>query len=205
MNTRRIIDFMSKFVSITRPGQENNRELQKIYFCCHPDDFGQFFHTISEDILERVDAAIWYDEDPKAAFEVEAELLKLPLHTTRSASKSQLAEPVAVMPVFISFFRNCFIPETRIATQMIALIPSNAAANAPLDFIGFPPCIICIAPDFNLYIINPLLHFVEFKGLQAFFSFFMTRTTATMITMVTGRITRAAEFSNLYPRTPANT
>ena len=63
---------MSKFVSISRPGQENNRELQKIYFCCHPDDFGQFFHTISEDILERVDAAIWYDEDPKAAFEVEA-------------------------------------------------------------------------------------------------------------------------------------
>ncbi|MBQ4045241.1 MAG: hypothetical protein II627_02230, partial [Lachnospiraceae bacterium] len=63
---------MSKFVSITRPGQEKNRKLQKIYFCCHPDDFDQFFHTISDDLLERVNAAIWYDEDPKAAFEVEA-------------------------------------------------------------------------------------------------------------------------------------
>lgn len=38
----------------------------RVYFCCHPADFALYFETISDEILEKQDCAIWYDTSPEA-------------------------------------------------------------------------------------------------------------------------------------------
>ena len=38
----------------------------KVYFCCHPKDFGRFFEFISKDILSKINCAIWYNNKGKA-------------------------------------------------------------------------------------------------------------------------------------------
>lgn len=38
----------------------------RVYFCCHPADFDPYFETISDEILEKQDCAVWYDRDPEA-------------------------------------------------------------------------------------------------------------------------------------------
>lgn len=34
----------------------------RVYFCCHPLDFGKYFETIATEILEKQNCAIWYKE-----------------------------------------------------------------------------------------------------------------------------------------------
>ena len=38
----------------------------KVYFCCHPKDFGRFFERISKDILSKSNCALWYNNKGKA-------------------------------------------------------------------------------------------------------------------------------------------
>lgn len=42
----------------------------KVYFCCHPEDFGKYFEPVSEEILALQNCAIWYQEG-----EIDGELL----------------------------------------------------------------------------------------------------------------------------------
>lgn len=51
---------------------------QKIYFCCHPDDFGEYFDLICEDIFSKeTNCAIYYDADPRGPFDRDDLLLQL--------------------------------------------------------------------------------------------------------------------------------
>ena len=36
----------------------------RVYFCCHPDDFSAYFQDISLEILNLVNCAIFFDEQP---------------------------------------------------------------------------------------------------------------------------------------------
>ena len=57
---------MSVLQCKTRGGSLPNGKA-KVYFCCHPDDFGPFFEEISGDILEIANCAVYYraeDGDP---------------------------------------------------------------------------------------------------------------------------------------------
>lgn len=44
-------------------GMVSPRGKTKIYFCCHPDDFEQYFYSISTEILSKYDCAIFYCKD----------------------------------------------------------------------------------------------------------------------------------------------
>ncbi len=47
-------------------GMTDPAKKEKVYFCCHPDEFSQFFEEISDDILKRQNCAVWYrdEKDP---------------------------------------------------------------------------------------------------------------------------------------------
>ena len=36
----------------------------RVYFCCHPDDFAIHFESVSQEILNLENCAIFYDEQP---------------------------------------------------------------------------------------------------------------------------------------------
>ena len=44
----------------TRGNKSDPQGLPKVFFCCHPSDFGKHFDTISDEILRRQNCAIWY-------------------------------------------------------------------------------------------------------------------------------------------------
>lgn len=41
-------------------GNTNPKGKQRVYFCCHPNDFKTFFETVSEEILAKQNCAVWY-------------------------------------------------------------------------------------------------------------------------------------------------
>lgn len=43
-------------------GSSSPQGKPRVYFCCHPKDFNSYFHTISDEILEKHDCAIWYTD-----------------------------------------------------------------------------------------------------------------------------------------------
>lgn len=53
---------MSQLKYRTRSMSSPERK-QKIYFSCHPDDFAKYFEEIADDILEKQDCVIWYEEN----------------------------------------------------------------------------------------------------------------------------------------------
>ena len=59
---------MAKLAYKTR-GMTNPQGKQKIYFSCHPSDFDKYFEKITDEILEKQNCAIWYDEDSKLKHE----------------------------------------------------------------------------------------------------------------------------------------
>lgn len=51
---------------------------QKIYFCCHPEDFEVTFDLLCEDIFSRAEnCAIYYEADPHGSFDREELLFQL--------------------------------------------------------------------------------------------------------------------------------
>ena len=47
------------------------RNKPKVYFTCHPEDFGRYFDEISEQILKAHDCVIYYAKDMSAPYEDE--------------------------------------------------------------------------------------------------------------------------------------
>ena len=41
----------------------------KVYFCCHPKDFGLYFETISDEILSKQNCSVWYTDGEIVDFE----------------------------------------------------------------------------------------------------------------------------------------
>ena len=41
-------------------GNEHPQGLPKVYLCCHPNDFGEYFVRFADEILKNVRCAIWY-------------------------------------------------------------------------------------------------------------------------------------------------
>ncbi len=44
-------------------------DIQKVYFCCHPEDFDLYFPSVCEDIFKYVDCTVLYKADPAAGWE----------------------------------------------------------------------------------------------------------------------------------------
>jgi len=47
-------------------GQASPQGKPKVYFCCHPDDFGYLFESVAEEILAEQNCAVWYPKDRNA-------------------------------------------------------------------------------------------------------------------------------------------
>ena len=55
---------MPRLAYLTR-GNQNPQDKPKIYFSAHPDDYEKYLRKISDEILEVIDCAVWYDEEPQ--------------------------------------------------------------------------------------------------------------------------------------------
>ena len=55
----------------TRSEKSRPQGKPKVYFACHPADFETAFPKISEDLLNQVNCAVWYDPDPASAPDME--------------------------------------------------------------------------------------------------------------------------------------
>jgi len=53
-----MVQLKYKTRGMTDPGRKN-----KVYFSCHPDDFSRFFDTVSDEILDRQNCAVWYRDE----------------------------------------------------------------------------------------------------------------------------------------------
>lgn len=69
---------MAEFQFVTKPNQ-NPRDLQKVYFTSHPDDFDNTFDEIKKEIFSRQNVAIWYLEPGVKPEDVEDYELQLGL------------------------------------------------------------------------------------------------------------------------------
>ena len=47
-------------INFKTKGLSSPKGKAKVYFCCHPNDFDQYFETISDDILGIQDCSLWY-------------------------------------------------------------------------------------------------------------------------------------------------
>lgn len=45
-----------------KPDNMNLQGIPKVYFCCHPNDFDNYFEVVSNEILEKQKCTIWYAE-----------------------------------------------------------------------------------------------------------------------------------------------
>ncbi|MBR3919222.1 MAG: toll/interleukin-1 receptor domain-containing protein, partial [Clostridia bacterium] len=87
---------MAKLSYKTR-GNTTPQGKQKVFFCCHPDDFQGYFETISDEILIRENCAVWYDTEPTAEYDSEAfladlkemQLFVMPVTTRLLATKNR--------------------------------------------------------------------------------------------------------------------
>lgn len=50
---------MSNLMYKTR-GNTDSKGKQRVYFCCHPEDFEKYFDVVSNEILSKQNCAIWY-------------------------------------------------------------------------------------------------------------------------------------------------
>lgn len=46
-----------------KPDKLNPQGRSRVYFCCHPNDFDNFFEVVSNEILEKQKCTIWYAEN----------------------------------------------------------------------------------------------------------------------------------------------
>jgi hypothetical protein len=68
----------------------------RVYFCCHPEDFGDYFETISNEILEKQNCVIWHadealnrdDEDFRANLK-QMQLFVMPVTTKLLTTKNK--------------------------------------------------------------------------------------------------------------------
>ena len=44
-------------------GMSEPKGKPKVYFSCHPEDFGEAFGPVTEDLLNHVNCAVYYDEE----------------------------------------------------------------------------------------------------------------------------------------------
>ena len=58
---------------ITR-GNQSPQGKQKVYFCCHPDEFDKYLHPIADEILQKHDCAVFYYEPKDTVSQEEYEL-----------------------------------------------------------------------------------------------------------------------------------
>ncbi len=62
-------------------GMADPGKKEKVYFCCHPDEFSNFFDSISDEILKRQNCAVWYrdESDPYDEAEHLSDLARMQL------------------------------------------------------------------------------------------------------------------------------
>lgn len=56
------VKMVSELLNVTRKGSAPGGK-PSVYFCCHPEDFRSYFYAIADDILDKIDCAIYYHKD----------------------------------------------------------------------------------------------------------------------------------------------
>lgn len=109
---------MSEFTYRTRIG-DSPRGKQKLYFCCHPDDFDKYFDIIVSDIFKCNDnCAFYYDPESKMSYDPD-----------------DLAIQLGEMRAFIVPVTKCFLTESSRAIEFE--IPFARRRNIPIVPIAF--------------------------------------------------------------------
>ena len=57
------MDEMQYKLTYKTRGESSPQGKPRVYFCCHPKDFGRFFESISNDILKEQNCAVWYAKE----------------------------------------------------------------------------------------------------------------------------------------------
>ena len=101
---------MSKLNYKTR-GNSNPQGKPRVYFTCHPEDFAKYFETISEEILEKQNCAIYYYESCQETdvHTLELELSQMQLFVIPVTSKFLYQENLA-LDVHLKFAATHHIP-----------------------------------------------------------------------------------------------
>ena len=109
---------MSEFRYRTRIG-DSPRGKQKLYFCCHPDDFDKYFEIITSDIFKCNDnCAFYYEAEPLAPYDTD-----------------DLAARFGEMRSFVVPVTKSFLTESSRATEFE--IPFARRHNIPIVPIAF--------------------------------------------------------------------
>ncbi len=61
---------MSKLNYRTR-GQSTSQSKPKVWFCGHPADFEPYFNDVADELLQKQNCAVWYDEEPTTPYQEE--------------------------------------------------------------------------------------------------------------------------------------
>ncbi len=85
----------------------------RVYFCCHPDDFNNYFEEISEEILSKQNCSIWYD-------------------TTSTEIHSSLAEDLNLMQLFVIPITYRFLTEESRGFKELEFAKENNIPILPL-------------------------------------------------------------------------
>ena len=96
---------MSKLIPLTMTG-DSPQGKQKVYFCCHPDDFEKYFEIVRDDVFKACPGcAIYYDSDLKGSYDKDDLLLNLSNMQlfVVAVTRRLLEEPSRVMELDIPF------------------------------------------------------------------------------------------------------
>lgn len=72
---------MKSWLKYKTRGHSSPKDKPKVFFCCHPSDFSLFFDSISKQVLDILDCAVWYalPEDNLSDWPLEEELPQMQL------------------------------------------------------------------------------------------------------------------------------
>ena len=122
-----------KYITINNEDYTNK---QKVYFSCHPDDFGPYLDLLVNDIMRHSDCAVFYDETPDAPYNeydyknllLSASLMVVPV------TKNFLSRPNRSRELDIKFAAENFIPVLPVMMQE-GLVQSFNAIVGDMQFL----------------------------------------------------------------------
>lgn len=99
---------MSAFEYRTRGSAEPQGKIN-IYLTCHPDDFDRCFSEMTNDLLQRLDAAVWYCGDTETDDEYDDALAQMQLIVIPVTAKL-LTDPCRVTEIDLPLAEKSYIP-----------------------------------------------------------------------------------------------
>lgn len=100
-----------RYVELKNIGYKN-KDIPKVYFCAHPQDYLTYFEEIKKDIMSGDDCSIWYDDEQHENMNVEMRLLDLSDMNlfVFPVTRRLLCEPNTAIDIEIPFAQKHNIP-----------------------------------------------------------------------------------------------